>query len=106
MRISDWSSDVCSSDLGIDELGEAHDPAERLLDRLVVGDGGAQGGAVQAGQAAGVALAESLGPGGRRIEIVDESGRVGAGIEVDQVPAGQFAESIVDDGFGCHKGTC
>src|SRR3546814_3940785 len=86
MRISDWSSDVCSSDL--------------------VGDGGAQGGAVQAGQAAGVALAESLGPGGRRIEIGDESGRVGAGIEVGQVPARQFAESLVDDGFGCHKGTC
>src|SRR3546814_14000732 len=88
MRISDWSSDVCSSD---------------LLDRLVVGDGGAQGGAVQAGQAAGVALAESLGPGGRRIEIGDESGRVGAGIEVGQVPARQFAESLVDDGFGCPK---
>src|SRR3546814_17407610 len=29
MRISDWSSDVCSSDLARDEAREAQDPAKR-----------------------------------------------------------------------------
>src|SRR3546814_8683952 len=26
MRISDWSSDVCSSDLGLDRIGQMHPP--------------------------------------------------------------------------------
>src|SRR3546814_13344744 len=30
MRISDWSSDVCSSDLAGDEIGFAHRPSRRL----------------------------------------------------------------------------
>src|SRR3546814_5156423 len=34
MRISDWSSDVCSSDLAIADIGSE----EILTDRLVIGD--------------------------------------------------------------------
>src|SRR3546814_5817860 len=54
MRISDWSSDVCSSDLRLAEYGATQDVADRpvrravhalqieLLDpRLIGGDGGA-----------------------------------------------------------------
>src|SRR3546814_20229470 len=56
MRISDWSSDVCSSDLGIG-IGRAHDTlpqragrnraigpaAEDEIPRPIVGDGGHEG---------------------------------------------------------------
>src|SRR3546814_1918372 len=41
MRISDWSSDVCSSDLDVDGMGDglAHAQVVQRLDRLVQVDG-------------------------------------------------------------------
>src|SRR3546814_11990492 len=39
MRISDWSSDVCSSDLAPEAARRTHRPAERLGGRLGVGLG-------------------------------------------------------------------
>src|SRR3546814_19215797 len=93
MRISDWSSDVCSSDLGgIGTLvpGETGDPVRRRegpLDEHGVGDGGAAARGVfplglgrQAQGTGGAAL------GRQRVDVVlDQPGdrkRVGSGKEV------------------------
>src|SRR3546814_19317763 len=48
MRISDWSSDVCSSDLGVDEAGE-HGGAVKVVDRRLRA-GGAAGALLVAGE--------------------------------------------------------
>src|SRR3546814_9587907 len=43
MRISDWSSDVCSSDLGGDDLVEVHGEPSRGFAASVLRDTGRQG---------------------------------------------------------------
>src|SRR3546814_10090880 len=61
MRISDWSSDVCSSDL-IAILGRTSPAQARLLEGLITGVGFIGGGAIlkKGDKASGTATAASL----------------------------------------------
>src|SRR3546814_3944184 len=84
MRISDWSSDVCSSDLALLDLGEGHLEAGR---RLLADDGGdlrrpivarlVQGRQDRLDRGCGkaardeVTLPRQLGGGGVRLEALD-----------------------------------
>ena len=80
----------------IDQSGIGHDPADQLLDRLVVADGGAE--AVIARLRRGLAelaLPAGLECGGTcrgLLDVARELGRRHAGIKVAQVPFGQPAQ--------------
>ena len=73
----------------VDEVGVAREPPERLLDRLVAGDQVAQGRAVERRDAA----RERVVQGGRRLgglrQVALQRVRVGRGVEVGEVPAGE-----------------
>src|SRR3546814_18921243 len=75
MRISDWSSDVCSSDLSqvaVDQLRQRLAAAEQVLGRPALGDQQAQRLAVDRGAAGGPQ------DGGGRGQAVAGGGEVGA----------------------------
>src|SRR3546814_5188756 len=72
MRISDWSSDVCSSDLAQDPLGQDHAPhpaqdrRERARPAWGYQHAGRPGGGGFAGEAAAGAWLRQVRPGGQR----------------------------------------
>ena len=77
---------------GIDQRGVAHDPAERLLQPLVLGDRRAQRRARQRRELALVACAERRRLRLAPFQVAPQLGAVAAGVEVAQVPFRQGAE--------------
>src|SRR3546814_7579409 len=99
MRISDWSSGVCSSDLAVEDIGDVSlrriGNRARLLGVIALVIGGDGDEAV--GQAEIVELIDGRQPGAERLrhafgDIVDRDEEVAVGLQVEPEPA--FASCV------------
>src|SRR3546814_7146713 len=76
MRISDWSSDVCSSDLQPRRLPPARDRAAEIVPHAAFHQQGAETGALRFGD---LPLAAAFGPGQAELPIPDSVVVLGPG---------------------------
>src|SRR3546814_10387763 len=108
MRISDWSSDVCSSDLGsgevaagiVDQDVEAFvlvfDPVEQLAALFVVGDVGDQGADVAVGEFFGQFVASAF------EAVAVARGNQHAGADGEQLARNRTADAGAAAGYNPH----
>ena len=73
----------------IDEIGVARQPLQDLPDHLVAGDEAAERRAVEGCDPAGEFLVQRIRLGGRPLEVGAKRVRIGAGVEVEEIPSRQ-----------------